>query len=161
MRIEVCHIKYWLLLLFFTLLWNSLLTQMPQIGNSLLAFKIPTVTLRRHDANFWYGLNFKQLESLQIILINIYLSSVWRMEERFFENTTEKNIKQWKTVTCNTWLLLLSVSCWRWNTIIEVEWCEANLLKKQVDTWRWNIPTWFTSPISNDHPKTHSHQATP
>ena len=62
----------------------------------------PTVTLRRHDANFWYGLNFNQLESLQIILINIYLSSVWRMEERFCENTTEKNIKQWKTVTCNT-----------------------------------------------------------
>ena len=121
----------------------------------------PTVTLRRHDANFWYGLNFKQLESLQIILINIYLSSVWRMEERFLENTTEKNIRQWKTVTCNTWLLLLSVSCRRWNAIIEVEWCEANLLSKQVDTWRWNISTWFNSPISNDHLKTNSHQATP
>ena len=129
----------------------DILLKPPQPLMGLFLKYFPTVISRRHDANFRFGLSFKQLESLQTILINIYLISVWRMEERFFENTREKNIKQWKTVTCNTWLLLLSVSCRRWNAIIEVELCEENLLNKQVGTWRWNIPTWFTSPISSDH----------
>ena len=77
-------------------------------------------------SDFWHNINFSKKDEIPVL---------WKYHRK-------DNNKQ-RTVACNNWLLLLSVSCRRWNAITEREWCGVNSRNKQAYTWRWSIPTWF------------------